>query len=380
MTAPLPIDGGPLPAYRARLRGGGLKPDPAQALAVEKLQSLHKALEKYRPATGSLGWRERFGLGRQERAAPPQGLYICGDVGRGKSMLMDLFYESATIPGKKRIHFQAFMRDIHDQIHRWRQASGGKVKDPIPRLAREIAVEAWLLCLDELEIHDITDAMIVGKLFEELLANGVVVVTTSNRVPDDLYKDGLQREKFLPFIGLIKDTLDVLVLEAACDYRRGRLRGMKVFHHPLDAETEMAIDEMFLHLGGGYGQAKPSRLFSKGREIVIPAAAHGVAKFSFADLCEQPLGPGDYLTLAGLYPTVILTDIPKLGSNKADAARRFVTLIDALYEHRTMLICSAAAAPEALYTDGKGAFEFQRTVSRLMEMQSEDYLGLCHLT
>ena len=370
---------GPLAAYRARLAAGQLKADIAQALAAEKLQSLHKALEHYRPAAGQSGWRARFGLARRkEEPQPPQGLYIFGEVGRGKSMLMDLFYESATIAGKRRVHFHEFMRDLHKEIHQWRQLPRQDQVDIIPRLARRIAVDAWLLCLDELQILDIADAMIVGRLFQALLDNGVVIVATSNRAPGDLYKDGLQRDRFLPFIRLIEQRLDLLQLDSDRDYRLGRQKGIKTYHAPLGPVTAAEVDECFRRLTGGQ-PARPGRLVVNEREIIVPAAADGVARFSFAELCGRPLGASDYLALATLYHAVVLTGIPILSPANRDEAKRFVTLIDALYEHKVTLVCSAAAPPEDLYPTGDGAFEFRRTVSRLMEMQAEDYLGRSHL-
>lgn len=382
---------GPLAAFRARLAAGDLKPDPAQELAAEKLQSLHHALADYRPVLGQSGWLARFGLGRNERqnrfawysgdgtaVKPCQGLYIFGEVGRGKSMLMDLFFQNASVPGKRRVHFHEFMRDIHKEIHQWRQTPGRKDSDPIPQLARSITSSAWLLCLDELQVHDIADAMILGRLFQVLLDNGTVIVATSNRPPDDLYKDGLQRDRFQPFIALLKERLDILELNSEQDYRLGRKRGMRVFHSPLGPAADREVDACFARLTGGR-PAAPASVTVHGREVRVPAAADGVARFGFADLCERPLGPSDYLALATHYHTLVVDGIPGLGPDKRNEAKRFVTLVDALYEHKVTLVCSAAAPPESLYPTGDGSFEFQRTVSRLMEMQSQDYLAKEHL-
>ncbi|MGE5546946.1 MAG: cell division protein ZapE [Solirubrobacterales bacterium] len=382
---------GPLYAYRAKLQAGEISPDPAQALAVEKLQSLHAALRGYRPALGETGWLARFGIGQSKAkpglawtpgdavgTQPKQGLYIFGEVGRGKSMLMDLFYATAPLAAKKRVHFHEFMRDIHAEIHRWRQAAHRKEADPIPKLARGIAAEAWLLCLDELQVTDIADAMIVGRLFQALMDDGVVVVVTSNRPPADLYKDGLQRDRFLPFIGLIESRLDLLQLDARTDYRLGRKRGLEVYHHPLGAAATARLDAAFARLTEG-ATVLPDQIEVNGRVVPVPATAAGVARLSFAELCGRPLGAADYLALAGRYHTLVLDDIPLLSPSNKDEARRFVTLVDALYEHRTTLVCSAAAAPEHLYPTGVGAFEFQRTVSRLMEMQAEDWLEREHI-
>jgi len=383
---------GPLSLYRERLQSGLYRPDQAQELAAEKLQSLHLALRDYRPAQGESGWLARFGLGRRERPtplqwasgdglaeAPKQGLYIFGEVGRGKSMLMDLFFESSTITAKRRVHFHEFMRDLHGEIHKWRQSKSGDEGDPIPRLARQIAQDSWLLCFDELQVLDIADAMILGRLFQEFLDQGVVVVATSNRPPDDLYKDGLQRERFLPFIALLKQKLDVLELDSDRDYRLGRKRGVQRYHSPLGPSSQAALDEVFLRLTGGLA-GSPDLLVVHGHRVPVPKAAAGVACFSFESLCGQPLGASDYLEIAVQYHTLILSDIPLLNPGRKDLAKRFVTLVDALYEHKVTLICTAEAQPENLYPEGEGAFEFQRTVSRLMEMQSADYAAREHLT
>lgn len=382
---------GPLSAYRTKLRAGEIKPDSAQELAAEKLQSLHMALSGYKPSLGETGWLARFGFKQKADApafawsppdavgsAPKQGLYIFGDVGRGKSMLMDLFFHHATIPGKKRVHFHEFMRDFHAEMHRWRNIEHRKDADPIPKLARAIAAEAWLLCLDELQVSDIADAMIIGRLFQSLMDDGVVIVITSNRAPSELYKDGLQRERFLPFIALLEQRLDILQLDARHDYRLGRKKGLKVYHAPLGAEAETALDQSFLRLTDGASPREESFMVN-GRSLMVPRAASGVARFDFGELCGRPLGPTDYLELATLYHTLILSGIPILGPENKDEARRFVTLVDALYEHKVTLICSAAAPPEMLYPTGIGAFEFQRTVSRLMEMQAEDYVQREHV-
>jgi len=363
---------GPLPIYRQRRRDGLIKPDMAQELAAEKLQSLHNALRHYEPATGRGGWKARLGLSRR-KADPPQGLYMFGGVGRGKSMLMDLFFESAPVAIKQRVHFYAFMAQVHDRLHAWRQMTKGSKADPLPELAAELAEEAWLLCFDEFHVVNIADAMILARLFTGLFDRGVVMVATSNFPPDRLYEGGLQRDRFLPFIELLKLRLDVLELDGQMDYRLARLREMAVYHQPLDTAAEAALAAAFARLTEGATVGADS-LEIKGRTLEVPAAARGVARFDFEALCERPLGAEDYLALARRYHTLVLAGVPVLGPERRDAARRFMVLIDALYEQRANLVVSAEAPPEALYTEGSGAFEFQRTVSRLNEMQSKDYV------
>lgn len=372
---------GPLAVWREKCRSGEIEHDPAQELAAEKLQSLHNALRDYSPAAGGWGasWKERFGLGRRTEE-PPQGLYIYGDVGRGKSFIMELFYETAPVEKKRRVHFHAFMLEVHERLHRHRAegktAAGGKgkkrVDDLLPGLGRAIASETWLLCFDEFHVTNIADAMILGRLFQALFDRGVVVVTTSNWAPVDLYKDGLQRELFLPFIELIREKLDILQLEAAKDYRLARLMGMQVYYLPLGPAADKALDTAFARLTDDAGGA-PVTLTVQGRNVTTKKAAHGVARFTFDELCGRALGPADYLAIADRFHTVILKDIPRLGEDERNEAKRFNTLIDALYENHVNLICSAEAAPQDLHKQGTHAFEFQRTASRLMEMQSAEY-------
>ncbi len=374
---------GPLAAYRALTRAQTLRHDPAQELAAEKLQSLHNALRGYEPSSGQGGWRDMFGM-RRRRESPPQGLYLFGGVGRGKSMLMDLFYESAPVQRKRRTHFHAFMLEVHDRWHRWRAdratAQGGnRNDDPMPFLARSMADTGWLLCFDEFHVVDVADAMILGRLFTALFDLGVVVVATSNWPPDDLYKDGLQRARFLPFIELLKERMDVLELDSGLDYRMARLRRHPVYHAPLGRAASRALAHAFDELtDSARGRADSLRV--KGRTLPVPRAARGVAWFAYEDLCEQPLGAADYLAIAERYKTVIIDGVPRFNEAKRNQAKRFMTLIDALYEHRTKAVIAAETEPARLFDTESHAFELDRTVSRLMEMQSAEYLEAPHLT
>lgn len=366
---------GPLHLYRAKLEAGELRADPAQALAAEKLESLYHALAGYRPDGGQGGWKERFGLTRRPRQPAPQGLYIFGEVGRGKSMLMDIFHASAPIEKKRRVHFHAFMQEVHKRLKDLRQAVDKG--DPMPPLAKQVAAEAWLLCFDEFQVDNIADAMILGRLFEALFAEGVVVVATSNRPPRDLYKDGLQRDRFLPFIDLIGQRLDLLELKSDLDYRLGRMKTLRVYLTPVDDATGQELERAFQELTYG-APAHPHFMIVMGRHFEIRLAASGVAMTHFDDLCRQPRGAPDFLLLANRFHTVIMEGIPRLTPDDRNEAKRFVTLIDTLYEHKVKLICSAEVPAERLYAEGSGAFEFQRTVSRLMEMQSAEYMALEH--
>ena len=369
---------GPLHAYRAMKRANQVQHDPAQELAAEKLQSLHNALLHHAPSAGRRGLKERLGLGRRKQE-PPQGLYIFGGVGRGKSMLMDVFHAHAPTDAKRRVHFHTFMADVHDRLHAWRQsAKAADKEDPLPDVAAEMAREAWLLCFDEFQVVNVADAMILGRLFEALFEHGAVVVATSNTPPHRLYEGGLQRERFTPFIELLRERMDVLELDNGVDYRLQQLRELSTYHTPLDSAARAAVESAFAKLTEGTTPA-PDRLTVKGRGVEIPLAARGVARSDFAALCEHPLGAQDYMSLAATYHTLVLTDVPQLDESRRNAARRFTALIDALYEHRCNLVIAADAEPHELYTGHDGAEAFQRTASRLMEMQARAYIDTAWL-
>jgi cell division protein ZapE len=363
-----------LEAYQAAIAQSTLKSDPAQAVAAEKLDALGEALAEYRPGF-SLFAKNLLSIGRHSPPGAPRGLYIWGDVGRGKSMLMDLFFEDAAIAPKLRVHFNAFMVEVHARIHAERQRAGSS--DPIPMVARAIAAEARLLCFDEFQVTDVADAMILGRLFEQLFAAGTVIVATSNVAPDRLYEGGLNRQLFLPFIAEIKQRLEVAELNGPTDYRLQRIAGLNVYLTPLSREADAAMDAAWARLTAG-ANAKSLTLTVLGRPLRVPGAARGVARFDFADLCIAPLAAPDYLAIAREFHTVLIDHIPVMGENMHNVARRFVVLIDTLYDEGVKLICSAAAAPGELYPDGKGSDAFRRAASRLAEMQSEDYLRRGH--
>ena len=349
--------------YQSRVKSGELKCDAAQLETLKLFENLVTSISTQGNATRGL--KKIFGRNTQ---AAPKGLYLYGGVGRGKSMLMDMFFDEAPVDKKRRVHFHAFMQEIHDGMHQARKAMVSAALDPV---ANKVIGTSALLCFDEMQISDITDAMIVGRLFEKLFDAGVVIVTTSNRPPDDLYKDGLNRNLFLPFIALIKGRLRVHNLDSDTDHRQDRLQAHRTYFTPLDEANEMAIQRVWSDLVGH--APEPLVLHHKQREIVLPAYDSGVALASFHDLCGQPLGPGDFLVIAQNIRVLILKDIPRLSRAQNNEAKRFVTLIDTLYEARVKLIASAAAEPEKLYEEGAGAFEFERTASRLREMQSADW-------
>jgi cell division protein ZapE len=348
---------------------------------VRRLDALLIALAERRLArkTNPLGWL--FGR-RAASAEPVLGLYIWGSVGRGKTMLMDLFYESLPPEGKRRTHFHAFMSNVHERIHDWRQKlKRGEVRgeDPIKPVAAALAKEASILCFDEFAVTDIADAMILGRLFTALFAEGVTVVATSNVEPDRLYEGGLNRTLFLPFIALLQERMSVLRLDARTDFRLEKLAGSPVYHVPADDAARRALDDAFQRLTGRT-RGDALTIAVKGHPVEIPQAASGVARFEFGDLCMKPLGAADYLALAQDFHTIILDGIPVMEEARRNEAKRFITLIDTLYERRVKLVASAQAQPQDLYraTSGREVFEFDRTVSRLIEMRSEEYLALPH--
>ncbi len=366
--------------YDALVASGAIERDPSQIRLVQALDRLVQNLERRRRAKkgSALGWL--FGR-KDDDAGPPKGLYIWGSVGRGKTMLMDLFHEVAPGP-KRRVHFHGFLADAHERIHAHRQAlKRGEAKgdDPIPPVADALAAEATLLCFDEFTVTDIADAMILGRLFGALFKRGVTVVATSNVEPDRLYEGGLNRALFLPFVAELTQRVEVLRLDSRTDFRLEKLGGSSVYHVPADAAADAALDAAFKALTGR-ARGKPSTVTVKGRAVPVPEEAGGVARFHFDDLCRKPLGASDYMALADSFHTLIVSGIPVMGETERNEAKRFITLIDTLYDAHVKLVASAAAEPTGLYTvaEGREAFEFERTASRLIEMRSEEYLGAPH--
>ena len=367
--------------YAALVAAGEIEADPGQALLAKHLADLALRLDRRRLArkSSSLGWM--FGR-RQTVGAPLTGLYIHGEVGRGKTMLMDLLFATSPIQRKRRAHFHEFMLDVHERIFGFRQ----KMKlgefsgdDPVTLTAQELAQEAWLLCFDEFHVTDIADAMILGRLFTQLFERGVVVIATSNVAPEELYRNGLNRALFVPFIHLLEAHMDIARLDARTDFRLEKLAGMPVWYVPADAAADAALDDAWRRLAGGNG-GMTQNLPLKGRSVHVPRAAMGVARFSFHDLCEAPLAAADYLRIAHEYHTVILDHVPAMTYDNRNAAKRFIILIDTLYDMNVKLIASAAAEPDALYRADEGfeAQEFKRTASRLIEMGSQAYLARPH--
>jgi cell division protein ZapE len=347
----------------------------ARFAALEQRVTAHRSARRMRP----VGWL--FG-GRSQDSDTVKGVYVFGEVGRGKTMLMDLFFEASPVVRKRRAHFHEFMADVHERVRAFRQMlKDGEIEgdDAIRLAAAEIAEESWLLCFDEFHVTDIADAMILGRLFARLFELGVVVVATSNVAPSDLYKDGLNRALFLPFIAMIERHMEVVPLKARTDFRLEKLAGQKVWYVPADDAATAALDEAWRRLVGSTS-GMPQELSVKGRRLRVPRAAMGVARFFFHDLCEQPLAAADYLRVAHEFHTLIIDRIPIMGFDERNAAKRFIILIDTLYDHSVKLVASAAAEPDALYqaSDGFEANEFKRTASRLIEMRSQTYLALPH--
>ena len=366
--------------YRALVAQGEIERDAAQEAIAARLTRLEERLAQHRLSRKSshLGWL----FAKKSPAEPIKGLYIHGDVGRGKTMLMDLFFAASAAKRKRRAHFHEFMADVHERVHAYRQKiKSGEITndDPIGLTAAALAEEAWLLCFDEFHVTDIADAMILGRLFTRLFEAGVVVVATSNVEPDELYKDGLNRALFLPFIALLQQHMDVVRLAAPKDFRLENLSAQPVWYVPADEDAEVALDNAWQRLTGTLS-GEPCDIANKGRAIRVPEAARGVARFSFRQLCGQPLGASDYLRIAHEFHTLILENIPVMDYPQRNEAKRFIALIDTLYDNAVKLVASAAAEPTALYlaTEGYEANEFKRTASRLIEMRSEEYLALPH--
>lgn len=372
---------GPVEAHRRLVESGVIEHDPAQAEAVAELQRLYDELAAGQPAQprprGGLGRlvSRLFGGGESGTRTAPRGIYLHGDVGRGKSMLMDLFFAGAPVPRKRRVHFHAFMLEVHRTIHGWRQeakAAGRDIADPIPLLADKIAQESPLLCFDEFHVTDVADAMILSRLFTALLARGVVVVATSNWPPELLYTNGLQRESFLPFITLVRERFAVVELAAAKDYRMARMIGHPVYFCPLGPAATAALDDAFARLTDG-AEGTPMTLDVDGRTLTVPRQARGTARAGYDLLCREPRSAADFIALAQAFHALVLDDVPRLPADRSDETKRFMLLIDTLYEHRTKLVMAAEAPPHDLYRGRPLAFEFRRTTSRLNEMQAADY-------
>jgi cell division protein ZapE len=365
--------------YEALVASGAIEPDAAQREVAEAFGDLEQRLSHYKPPRKH-GLLSR--LFADKDSAPPRGLYVHGDVGRGKTMLMDLFFQSCSVEHKRRAHFHEFMAEVHERIYGFRQEiARGKIpdEDVIGLTANAIFEQAWLLCFDEFHVTDIADAMILGRLFARLFELGTVVVATSNVAPEDLYKGGLNRSLFLPFIGQITEHMAVLRLDARTDFRLEKLAGVKMWLIPADSAASAALDKAWARMTGN-APCRPREISIKGRILHVPCSAHGVARFGFAELCEQPLAASDYLRLARDYHTLMIDRIPVMDYPERNAAKRFITLIDTLYDNGVKLMASAAADPLSLYVGSEGveANEFKRTSSRLIEMGSESYLGLPH--
>ena len=373
---------GPLSALNDLVASGKMRADPEQQKALERLTVLCESLAGYRPElkpSGRGGFLKSLGLSssaRRSSSSVPKGLYIFGPVGRGKSMLMDLFFDHVKVAQKRRVHFHSFMQDVQKLAHDRRRS--GLDGDPIPAIAKEIAATAWLLCFDEFQVDNIADAMTLGRLFDGLFKAGIVVVATSNAAPTELYKDGLQRDRFLPFLEIFAQHVEVYELDGGADYRLDRLKGRPVYHVPHDEGAKAALAKAFSDLTDG-ADPLPLELNVRGRKLKVPRAARSVAWYTFEELCKQPLGPADYLVLTETFHTFVVEDIPVMRPEGRNEARRLVTFIDACYEQKSKVICSAGGPPDSLYLKGVGEFEFKRCASRLIEMQAEDYIATPHV-
>ncbi len=377
---PQPQDAALLSAYKAKIERGEIKDDPAQRDIVRRLDRVLEEVSTHRLASkkSALGWM----FGKNKKSSTPRGLYMHGDVGRGKTMLMDMFFDKLPVKRKRRAHFNDFMADAHERIHAHRQKlSRGETResDPVPPVAASLFEEAWVLCFDEFAVTDIADAMLLSRLFEQLFKRGAVLVATSNVAPDNLYRDGLNRELFLPFIDLLKSNTDIVSLDAPTDYRLEKSRRLPVFHL-LDktggkGDADAGLDAAWEKVVDGR-PVSADRIERKGRSIVVPRATTDAARFSFAQLCDAPLGASDYLAIAEKYPTIFIDRVPEIGRAERNLAKRFILLVDVLYDKRNRLFLSAEVPIQDIYAAGTGTekFEFARTVSRLTEMQDEGYL------
>ena len=367
----------PLESYQSLIITGELKTDALQELGAKKLQKIYENIESHQLTKNNwkLGWKNFLRI-RQPNNELPRGLYIHGPVGRGKSMLMDLFFNSSQVKQKRRVHFHAFMLEVQQRLTKERNTK--KRQDPLMAVASDIAESTWLMCFDEFHVVNIADAMILSRLFQKLFEQGVVVIATSNTSPQELYKNGLQRDRFLPFIDLICDHLDIFDIDTGIDFRLDRLKGQPVYYSPIDKTSTRKLNQAFETLTDN-DPTTEVELSVLGRKIIVSKAAHGVARFSFDELCRTPRSAADFLTIANRFHTIMIDGIPKLHADEREVAKRFVVLIDSLYEKKVNLFASAETEPSRIYSSGDITFEFQRTISRLIEMQAEDYLSSIHL-
>ncbi|OUJ13549.1 cell division protein ZapE [Acetobacter sp. DsW_063] len=383
VSVPAAQGAGPFALYKERVTSGQLKPDPDQERVARRLDRLWSELKGYHPAPAAEPVRKKGllsavvsrlpSLGQKaEEVAPPRGVYIVGRVGRGKTMLMDLFFSCVPVKKKQRIHFLSFMREVHQRLKELKQANPG-ISDPIPPLAKTIADEAMLLCFDEFQINDIADAMLLGRLFQALFKLKVIIVATSNTVPGDLFQNRPGADAFKPFIAIIRSELDTAELDSQNDYRRGREQDDTTWIVPADETARRRLDKIVERYGQGHTPEKVTLHFN-GRDLPVDHAQGPVARFEFTSLCGRPLGPNDFLAIAKQFPVVVVEDMPSLGPDDYNVARRFITFIDALYDNGNLLFVSADEKPDALFPDGEGSDAFARTASRLMEMGSESWL------